>query len=494
MKLFYQLFLSIFLCVVLLVGADSFIRYQTEVKQYEADMIANAIQDGKSIAGMVAHVWKTTGEAEVVALIHDASEAGGIDIRWAWVDTLSADVLSTLNKNGDLQKLKEGEIVSVKMPNKNGAIHRFTYVPVPTNTLRKGVLELDQTLFFFKEYSKKMLWRALVMAGLLMVVSGSIIYIIINRKIRVPLNKLMRQVQRIGEGDFTANEKIVGDGEFARMSVVMNDMCSRLLIAKEKIGFEHDARLKTLDQLRHTERLSTFGLLAAEIAHELGTPLNVVDGRAKMILREELSVEETQECADIIKTQAERMAVIIRQLLDFSRSPKQKSARTNVELLVKQIIQLLYPMGSKQNVFFELTNLEQCDSTIFCDGTQIQQVLMNLVMNGVQAMPAGGKIYISLTNHLLPHSENGEAGQKKYLKIQIRDEGVGISKDNLAHIFTPFFTTKGLGTGTGLGLSIAHGMVKEHGGWIDVKSKAQQGTVFTIYLPMDSGAEESYAG
>lgn len=494
MKLFYQLFFSIFLCVVFLITADSFIRYQIEMEQYEADMIASAIQDGKSIAGMVAHIWKETEETEVLSLIHDASEAGGIDIKWVWLDSLPPETLVALKKEGDFDKLVAGNIISVKMPNKNGALHRFTYVPVAVDATRKGALELDQTLFFLEEYSKKMFLRAFVMAGVLVVVSGVIIYFIIDWKIRIPLNKLMQQVQRIGGGDFTANDEVGGEGEFAHMSEVMNDMCSRLLIAKEKIGFEHDARLKTLEQLRHTERLSTFGLLAAEIAHELGTPLNVVDGRAKMIMREELSAEETEECAAIIKTQAERMAVIIRQLLDFTRSPKQKSAQTNVGLLVKQIIQLLYPMGSKQNVFFELVNAEQCESTIYCDGAQIQQVLMNLLMNGVQAMPSGGKIYIKLTKYFATNSALDGDKQQEYLKIQIEDEGIGISEDNLAHIFTPFFTTKGLGTGTGLGLSIAHGMVEEHGGWIDVESEKQQGTAFTVYLPMKANTGETYAG
>ncbi|CAG35770.1 sensor histidine kinase [Desulfotalea psychrophila] len=490
MKLFYQLFVSIFLGVLLLIGADSYLRFRAAIAQYETDMITSAIQDGKSISGMISHVWRESGEEKAIELIHDASEAGGIDIRWVWFDSLAEDALANLKKEAQLENLLADNIVSVKMRNKNGATHRYTYVPVDVSPGRKGALELNQTLFFLQHYSRNLLLHALIMAGLFALISGIILYIIINRNIRMPLGKLMAQARRIGNGEITAYEQIVGEGEFAKMSTVMNDMCSRLLIAKEKIGFEHDARLRTLDQLRHTERLSTFGLLAAEIAHELGTPLNVVDGRAKMIIREELNPQEIKECATIIKSQSERMAVIIRQLLEFTRCPKQKASNTNVGLLVKQIIQLLHPMGNKQAVSFELDSLEKSECTLYCDATQIQQVLINLLMNSVQAMPSGGKIYISLTNPILPLFENEDGREQKYLKIRIRDEGEGISKDDLAHIFTPFFTTKGLGTGTGLGLSIAHGMVEEHGGWIDVKSEADNGSCFSVYLPMQETIDE----
>jgi two-component system NtrC family sensor kinase len=105
-------------------------------------------------------------------------------------------------------------------------------------------------------------------------------------------------------------------------------------------------------------------------------------------------------------------------------------------------------------------------------------------MNAIQAMPDGGKVDVSLSNEMLSSSSNEDRIKNKYLKVRIQDEGEGICKENIEHIFTPFFTTKTIGTGTGLGLSIAHGIVEENGGWIDIESNVKNGACFTVYLPV----------
>lgn len=277
----------------------------------------------------------------------------------------------------------------MKLRNKNGSLLRYTYVPVDIGQPKKGALELSQALFSLRQYSSKMLIRAFTITALLALISGLILYVFIDRKIRIPLDSLMKQAKRIGDGDLTADLSIFGNDELADMARTMNDMCSRLIIAKEKIKFEYDARLKTLEQLRHTERLSTFGLISADIAHEIGTPINVVDGRAKMIINEELNSAEVKECAMIIKNQAERMTVIVRQLLDFTRRPRKQISKENIAVHVKQVFQLLYPMAAKQHVSFSLSTTDRAMVQLSADGSQIQQVLINLLMNSVQAMPDG---------------------------------------------------------------------------------------------------------
>lgn len=490
MKLFYRLFGYILLGVVVLIGTDEYLSYTVEIEQYETDMVTNAIQDGKSISVMVAHVWGESGGEKAKELLADASNIGDITFRWVWLDALSENSLKVLQEKELLDKLKSGEIVSVKKRNKIGDILRYTYVPVKVDTSRQGVLELSQTLVMLKAFNRKMVGRSIAISLLLALICGLIFYFFIDRKIRVPLNRLMAQAKRIGEGDFRADETIVGNDELANMARIMNDMCSRLLIAKEKINFESSARLRTIEQLRHTERLSTFGLLSADIAHEIGTPLNVVDGRAKMIISDDLSLEEIKECATIIKSQSERMTLIIRQLLDFTRRPKQHVALVNIALHIKQIFQLLHPMASKQHVSFYLGKQDNIEVLLNCDGAQIQQVLINLLMNSVQAMPDGGKVHVYLSNETQPISPKAEGDYQKYLNIRIVDEGEGISQEHIAHIFTPFFTTKTIGTGTGLGLSIAHGIVEEHDGWIDVESDGQSGTCFSVHLPLRELVEE----
>lgn len=483
MKLFYHLFGYLLLGMIVLIGTDEFLSFHAEVEQFEADMVTNAIQNGNSISGMIAHTWQESGEEKALELIRDASESGKIGIRWVWADSFPDASSLTGRDKEQFKKLDLNRVTTLKIHDPDGETFLNTYIPVDIGQERIGALELSQTFSALQRYSSRMLLRACIITALLATFCGVILYCFINRKIRVPLNRLADQAKRIGQGDLQIN-KVVGNDELADLAQTMNDMCSSLIIAKEKIKFEYDARLKTLDQLRHTERLSTFGLISAGIAHEIGTPLNVVDGRAKMIISEDLSDEEIKECATIIKSQAERMTLIIRQLLDFTRRPEQNISSENIAFLVKQIFQLLHPMASRQCVKFSLNRTKEAEVVLSVDGAQIQQVLINLLMNSIQAMPDGGTVSVSLAIELLSSPFSGDQQLEKYLKIGIVDEGEGICKEDLEHIFTPFYTTKTIGTGTGLGLSIAHGIVEEHGGWIDVESNVRNGACFSVYLPM----------
>jgi signal transduction histidine kinase len=489
MKLFYCLFGYLLVGLIVLIVFVEYLGFQAEIELYEADLIAIAVQNGKSISGMIAHVWKESGEEKALRFIDDANISGNLKIRWEWLDTLTEKRRMTDTQERELGRLHNGQTVSFKMDNRSGERISYTYVPVDVAGNRKGALELRQSLVPLAEYTHKKFIRAIVITILFALVSGFFLYVFIDRKVGMPIRRLMAHANRIGRGDFTTDTFSEGNHELAVMARTMNDMCSRLLIAKEKIQFEYDMRLKTLDQLRHTERLSSFGLISAGIAHELGTPLNVVDGRAKMIISEELSDKEVRDCASIIKSQAERMTLIIRQLLDFTRRPRQHVAPEDIALLVKQVFQLLYPMAGKQHVHFSLKKTEDADVVLVADSVQIQQVLVNLLMNGIQAMPRGGKVEVSLSNEMLSPAQNENGKPEKYLKIRIHDEGEGICRENLENIFTPFFTTKTIGTGTGLGLSIAHGIVEEHGGWIDVESTVHQGACFTVYLPLRKRAK-----
>jgi signal transduction histidine kinase len=484
MKLFYHLFGYLLLGMILLIGTDEILSFRAEIRQFENDMVTNALQNGRSISGMIAHTWRESGEEKALELIRDASDSGSIRIRWVWQDSFPDDALAAVNEGKMLKNLSFKKASTLKMKDRNGEILLYTYVPVDIGQSRTGALELSQSFSALRIYSDRMLTRAVTITFLLALVCGVILYTFINHKIRIPLNRLTERAKRIGKGDLRADQAVVGNDELADLAITMNDMCSSLVIAKQKIKFEYDARLKTLDQLRHTERLSTFGLIAAGIAHEIGTPLNVVDGRAKMIMNEELKAEEVHDCATIIKTQAERMTLIIRQLLDFTRRPKQQIASENIVFLVKQIFQLLHPMASRQHVTFQLNRDDDAEVVLKADGSQVQQVLINLLMNSVQAMPEGGTVSVSLSNEMLSGPQFEDRELQRYIKIRIVDEGEGINTEDIEHIFTPFFTTKTIGTGTGLGLSIAHGIVEEHGGWIEVESSQRNGACFSVYLPM----------
>ncbi len=256
-------------------------------------------------------------------------------------------------------------------------------------------------------------------------------------------------------------------------------MRGNLAAAKQAEDVATKERIEALEKLRHTERLATLGRLSAGMAHELGTPLNVISGRAKLIASEDLSPTEAVHSAKVIGEQTERMTHIMRQLLDYARRGESSKQRVNISEQLDIVIEMLHSTVNKQRIEVEL-NLPEDQLMVKADPGQLQQVILNLAMNGIQAMGRGGKLKIDLMRH---------PEDSQQVQISISDQGSGISPEDLAHIFDPFYTTKEVGQGTGLGLSIAQGIVSEHDGSIEVESTLGQGTCFRLNFPLDNPGE-----
>jgi signal transduction histidine kinase len=183
------------------------------------------------------------------------------------------------------------------------------------------------------------------------------------------------------------------------------------------------------------------------------------------------------------------MTGIIQQLLDFSRRGGPKMGLANLEQLVAHTLELVSPAAERAKVRVE----HVASARVFArlDQSQMQQVIANVLMNGIQAMPDGGTLRIAVgVRRVRPPAETG-AAEADYLCVTIDDEGRGIAREDLAHVFEPFFTTKAIGEGTGLGLAVAHGIVAEHGGWIHVESELGKGTRVSIFLPRPAEPAEA---
>lgn len=464
------------------------LHYEMQIRQFEADLVASTQAVGKSLAGAIGRAWMDGG-AEMASLqIAAADEAlPEIAIRWVWLGEVKQRFGPRQPEIADLDDQNGGRPITFITFDENRKRLRYTFVPVAIpGEERRGMLELTQSLEALTAFTHKTLLTILAISAVLLLFSGTVTYFLIYRKIRRPLEKLSSKALEIGKGNLTADLEIQGDDELVQLAGIVNDMCTRLFIAQKKIHFENLARLKTLEQLRHTEKLSTVGQIAAGIAHEIGTPLNVVDGRAKMIISEPLEHEEIVNCAKIIKTQAERMTLIIRQLLDFSRKKKIVSkSHENLVTLLKQVFHLLTPLAGKQGVELLLRVAPEAKVRCFVDSQQIQQVFMNIIMNAIQATPDKGVVQVELSNIFLKSMLHTDNQVKEFLRVDIRDEGAGIPVANLMEIFTPFFTTKSVGLGTGLGLSIARELLEEHGGWIEVRNRPVKGAEFTLYFKLE---------
>ena len=233
---------------------------------------------------------------------------------------------------------------------------------------------------------------------------------------------------------------------------------------------ERLAHQSTVDQLRHSDRLNVIGTLAAGVAHEIGTPLNVISGTAELMPHAD-DPRDLERMAHVICEQTERISAIIRHLLDFGRRGGDHATTVDLRDLAQSSTVLLAPIARKRSITLEVIPSIGAVPVVG-NVAELEQVISNLILNAIQAMSRGGTIRL--------HAELAP-GQGA---LVVEDDGPGIAPDALPHIFEPFFTTKGVGEGTGLGLSVSYGIVRDHGGTIEVESTRGHGARFTVLLPL----------
>lgn len=249
----------------------------------------------------------------------------------------------------------------------------------------------------------------------------------------------------------------------------------------------HRAALEA--QLRQAQKMEAVGQLASGIAHDFNNLLQVISGNAQFVL--EAVPSDTPVGVDVaqIQTAAERAAALTRQLLAFSRQQVLRPVRTDVNLVITEASKLLTRLiGVEIEVRLSLANAL---GAVVVDPAQLDQVLVNLAVNARDAMPEGGQLEICTRSVTCEAGRGAERDipPGEYVRIEVRDTGIGMDAHTQARLFEPFFTTKGPGRGTGLGLATVYGIIKQSGGHIRVKSAPGEGTTFSLYLPRVSGNE-----
>jgi len=293
-----------------------------------------------------------------------------------------------------------------------------------------------------------------------------------------PIRELVEKARRVGNRDFSGTVDLRRADELGELASAMNAMSAELAQALAQISVETEARIRAVEHMRHADRLSTVGKLAAGVAHELGTPLSIVGGHAQMIAGGEVTGDAALDSARAIDREATRMSRIVRDLLDFARRRGPQGSTSDVPEVLERCVALLAPMATKASVKTELA-VTQVRAVI--DDDSLQQIVTNLVVNAVQAMPRGGMLQLSADQVVAAPPDETDAVAGPRVRITVADTGPGIPEAALGHIFEPFYTTKQPGDGTGLGLAVVYGIVVDHRGWITVDS-SPRGTSFSIYL------------
>jgi len=301
-----------------------------------------------------------------------------------------------------------------------------------------------------------------------------------------PIKRLLEGIDEVAKGELSRVILAEREDDIGALAHKFNAMTGALREAREETARGANARLALETRLRQSEKLATIGQMAAEIAHEVGTPLNVIGGRARALEKKAGDPAEVSKNAAIIQTQVGRITKIINQVLDFSRKRGPTLTRVDLTRVVSEALDVVGETLRRQGINPEL-RLTPDLPDVPGDPDQIQQVCLNLLMNAIHAMPTGGHLRVALSRVNRRKGGLDQAAPADYLMLQVIDTGVGISDAHRNSIFEPFFTTKDEGQGTGLGLAVSHGIVKDHDGWIDVESPPTdqtRGTAFAVFLPV----------
>jgi two-component system NtrC family sensor kinase len=307
---------------------------------------------------------------------------------------------------------------------------------------------------------------------------GSAFVWLLVRRVTEPLRQLRDSAEAVGRGDFSRRIGIQSKDELGELAAVFNQMTGNLQKSLAQLEKTVEILRATQAQLSHTEKLSAVGEFVAGVAHELNNPLTALIGYAELLQMSDVT-DDDRSSLQRISSSAERCHKIVQSLLGFARQHPPERKLASVNAAVEAVIEILIYELRTNNIKVE-KELSAHLPRLLLDPHQIQQVFLNIVNNARQAIEGHrqrGLIRIT----------TGVVEQR--VRITFQDDGPGISEENLAKIFNPFFTTKPVGKGTGLGLSLSYGIIQEHGGSITAASKLGHGTTFIIELPITNQSE-----
>ncbi|RLB70023.1 MAG: two-component sensor histidine kinase [Deltaproteobacteria bacterium] len=320
-------------------------------------------------------------------------------------------------------------------------------------------------------------------------------YLLTRKYICDPIQGLLEQTQSLSEGDLSARVKNLSKDEIGELGRSFNNMADNLNQAQLELKewgntLEQKVEQRTAEmsdmqsQLLRSAKLASMGELVAGVAHEINNPLTGILMFASLSSKTPDLPQQVKDNLDLIVSETGRCAKIVRGLLEFARESFPEKKRDSINRIIEHTLTLV----SQQIILQDVDIQCHCGESLpdlEIDADQLQQVFFNMFINAGQAMPNGGKLIISTQ----------WVDEEREIKIVVEDTGTGISQENLDKVFDPFFSTKSQ-KGFGLGLSVSYGIIKNHGGRVDVKSREGEGTRFSIYFPVDDellsspGAEE----
>src|SRR5450759_2730120 len=366
------------------------------------------------------------------------------------------------------------------------------------HTKTQSVLGVLDIVYSLDDIDRTVRMNTITIAGFslgFIVVVSLFLSLFVHRLVYVPLRDLETGAERISSGNLEQLIPVRSGDEFGQLAESFNAMTAALKNSQLELQewgrtLEQKVKERT-QQLRiaqaeaaQGEKLASVGLLAAGIAHELNNPLTGILTFSHLIRKKMPDGSPDAEDLDLVIRETKRCATIIRRLLDFAREKAPEKKFTDLNLVIEDTARIIERPASFRDIEIAM-DLDPDLPQVWVDADLIKQVIMNMLVNAQHAIEHEGSITVRSRRFPQPKRPEPGAEPVPMVEISIIDTGCGIPERNLKRIFDPFFTSKEVGKGTGLGLSVSHGIVKAHGGVIEVESTVGKGSTFRIYLPLE---------
>ena len=382
------------------------------------------------------------------------------------------DVLRRVAETG------QAEAYSVR----RGNPQTFSYV-LPIRTAGGtvvGVLEVTHQMSRIEERVRAATWDIAVRLTLLVISMTLLTGLVLQREVLRPLSHLMGGIRNLGRGESAPRLPVERADELGRVAEAFNTMATQLEAARRELVAETEHAFDLEQQLRHSATLAVAGRLASGLAHEIGTPLNIISGRAEYILQNLPPGDTLREELNVIVGQIDRISAMIRSLLDTVRPLKPAIQPTSLKGVIDPLLVLLEHTARRHGVTLDVS-IPGDLPRVRADRNQLQQVLINVLMNAFEAARPVGNVQV--------RARRAPRATRDGVEIDVRDTGPGIAASIRPRIFEPFFSTKPPGEGTGLGLPICRDILKSLGGEITLQSAPGAGATFSIWLAEAGDAE-----
>lgn len=478
MWLVTRLTVGFLIVVICILSLHEYSQFNEAREDFEKDMDRTHLLVATTLAEGVERVVENEGFPTAQRTVELTQQRHAEDLRIRWV-CLEGTTDTPAPPMSCMELDTKEPVTTTTVSETQGRPRRLTLAPIYIERKFKGAIEVSESPEQERQWARQHFDQAVLLA--LMTIAGTTIaaFFLGVWMVARPTRALMDKARAVGRGELEPDLHLRSDDELAAVAQEMNAMCHQLAKARDDTFRETAARLAAVEKLRHADRLATVGRLASGLAHELGTPLNVVEARAGLILEGDNADEATRKCAQVIIQCSEQMTRLIKQLLTFARPRTLEPVALALEGMARTVVDLVQPLAAQRGVQLRTSELQT--TLVKADEVLVQQALTNVIVNALLASSEGDIVTVS--TGMVRTTKPGREKPEPWHTVSVHDQGVGMSPEIKQSIFEPFFTTRPAGEGTGLGLPITLSILEDHGGFLTVDSELGKGSTFTLHFP-----------